>query len=176
MLNFAEQTGSGAVIVVWSFLSTSNIYAVYNTYTHNTHTIHTNTHTYTHKHVHSISNILCPTPTPTYLISYLFTSYYLSSFLFATYNQTTHIIHFYFVSLSCCHVVMLSYCHITNVLYRTFRLNLSFLHFHFISLQFNSSNHNKNSTSSFIEYYNSNYIFHAEIAKFILYPYVYIYI
>ena len=80
------------------------------------------------------------------------------------------------VMLSCCHVVMLSYCHITNVLYRTFRLNLSFLHFHFISLQFNSSNHNKNSTSSFIEYYNSNYIFHAEIAKFILYPYVYIYI
>ena len=80
------------------------------------------------------------------------------------------------VMLSCCHVVILSYCHITNVLYRTFRLNLSFLHFHFISLQFNSSNHNKNSTSSFIEYYNSNYIFHAEIAKFILYPYVYIYI
>ena len=73
-------------------------------------------------------------------------------------------------------IVMLSYCHITNVLYRTFRLNLSFLHFHFISLQFNSSNHNKNSTSSFIEYYNSNYIFHAEIAKFILYPYVCIYI
>ena len=80
------------------------------------------------------------------------------------------------VMLSCCHIVILSYCHITNVLYRTFRLNLSFLHFHFISLQFNSSNHNKNSTSSFIEYYNSNYIFHAEIAKFILYPYVYIYI
>ena len=80
------------------------------------------------------------------------------------------------VMLSCCHVVILSCCHITNVLYRTFRLNLSFLHFHFISLQFNSSNHNKNSTSSFIEYYNSNYIFHAEIAKFILYPYVYIYI
>ena len=86
-------------------------------YITHTHTIHTNTHTYTHKHVHSISNILCPTPTPTYLISYLFTSYYLSSFLFATYNQTTHIIHFYFVSLSCCHVVMLSCCHIVILSY-----------------------------------------------------------